>query len=74
MNDTIKPQQTSFAMRNSMLEDECQNLRGQGANKFVHDQLMPKSSSECDVSLPIPETEVSEDTQAVFGKETDDFT
>ena len=57
-----------------MLEDECENIRTQGASKFGHDHLLPKSSSECDVSLPIPETEVSEDTQAVFGKETDDFT
>ena len=73
MNDTIKPQQTSFAMRNSMLEDECQNMRAQGTNK-LHNPLLPKSSSECDVNLPVPETEVSEDTQVVFGRETDDFT
>ena len=35
MNDTIKPQQTSFAMRNSMLEDESVTIRTAGSNNFV---------------------------------------
>ena len=74
MNDTIKPQQTSFAMRNSMLEEECHIvMREPGDNKRPA-PLLPKSSSECDANLPVPETEVSEDTQVVFGRETDDFT
>ena len=74
MNDTIKPQQTSFAMRNSMLEDESATIRTTADNKLTHHQLLPKSSSECDVNLPVPETELSEDTQVAFGKETDEFT
>ena len=72
MNDTIKPQLTSFAQRNSQLDGQKRTL-GCGSSK--QNPLIPKSSSEFDTNLPIPETELSgEDTEVAFGRETEDMT
>ena len=73
MNETIKPQQTSFALRNSELEVFSQNAPQN--TKQSQNQFQPKSSAECDAFLPIPETELSgEETLVAFGRETDYFT